>query len=66
MRSTAFIMGGVVGAIAMSFWNRNRSTFSGVASVPAMPNTIKNMIQKNPELQKEVNHICEENHLPSI
>lgn len=66
MRSTAFILGGVVGAMAMSYWNRNRQTMSMLSTSTAVPSTIKNMIQKNPEVQQAVNEIAAENHFPTI
>lgn len=66
MRTMTFVMGTLVGAVAMSYWSRNSKSIPFGFSNTMAQDTLKNMIQKNPELQQEVNKIAEDNHIPVI
>jgi hypothetical protein len=61
-----FVMGTLVGAVAMSYWSRNSKALPFSLSNSIGQDTLKSMIQKNPEVQQEVNKIAEENHIPVI
>lgn len=66
MRTMTFVMGTLVGAVAMSYWSRNSKVLPFSLSNSIGQDTLKSMIHKNPEVQQEVNKIAEENHIPVI
>lgn len=66
MKTMTFVMGTLVGAAAMSFWSRNSKSIPFSLSNTLAQDTLKSMIQKNPEVQQEVNKIVEDNHIPVI
>lgn len=66
MRTTAFVLGGIAGAVAMSMWSRSRQSMSGGQSSSHVPNTIKSIINRNPDVKQAVDEIVQENHLPHL
>ena len=66
MRTTAFVLGGIAGAVAMSMWARSRQGTSGSQSSAHMPTTIKSIINRNPDVKQAVEEIAQENHLPHL
>jgi hypothetical protein len=61
-----FVMGTLVGAVAMSYWSKNSKMIPFSLSNTMAQDTLKNIIQKNPDVQHEVNKIAEDNHIPVI
>lgn len=66
MRTTAFVLGGIAGAVAMSMWSKNRHSGSSGTSSTHVPSTIKSIINRNPDVKQAVDEIVQENHLPHL
>jgi hypothetical protein len=66
MRTTAFVLGGIAGAVAMSMWSRGRQSNSNGTSSSHVPSTIKSIINRNPDVKQAVDEIAQENHLPHL
>jgi hypothetical protein len=66
LKMTTFVMGGLVGAIAMSFWSNRSMNSKMQGSAQRAQSSIKNIIRGNHDIQEEVNKIATENEFPTV
>lgn len=66
MRTTAFVLGGIAGAVAMSMWAKSRQSGSNSASSANVSGTIKSIMNRNPDVKQAVDEIIQDNHLPHL